>query len=438
VQVATRAATPRPVAGGPTPTPGSVTVPTAPPARAGLVPTSSKGVAKPPERLPTPRLLKRLRLVSVVLMVFATVVGALAMSLPADRVQSAYSTSQQNEHVTSVQASLAAADAHVAMAFLDPAGADAHIAAFSSAMDAAYADLLRAAGQNREDLVEVASGARAYEDTVEDLLRLRAPAPASDAARDQVPVAELAAAHDRLWTQLEPALDSSLTLGPGTATSALVIIAIVVAGLSALLWVLTLIATARRTHRIFNLGYMGAILAVAALIIELSAITGLTNQQTRNHEIVADQARVAQVALTAAWRTQAADALAALSAPAAASALFEESSTALKSAWAAYYESGPYTIDISEPLQAIEGVHTELSVGAVTPATAAAALTGDAIEPWQELAEAASVSVSQSAFDRVTPYADASLVWVLITSVTGLIGLFLGLIGFRTRLSEYQ
>jgi hypothetical protein len=359
-------------------------------------------------------------------MVIATVFGAVAVAQPASQLANAYAATEQAERLGSVQTNLAQADASAMTALLDPNRADALVDNYSRAMNEAYRAALSAAADHDdlEPLIDVVVGMRAYEDSIDEALR-----PRTSEADDPVVVEP---AHATLWNDLIPQM-APVTVAPHRL-SALVILALVLAGLSAVIWIVVMVVAARRTHRVFNLWFVGALLAVAALIVQVTVLGASTNHSINQHLARAETVRMAQDVLTNASRVQAADALAALY-PARAGGFRDEATAALDAASAAAASSSFSALN--RHMDTISTIHQGMAAG-VTAAEALEALTGHPDQPWANIEIETTATITATVADRTRQPGDATtLAWTLVLSASGLIGLVLGLFGFRARLTEY-
>jgi hypothetical protein len=400
-------------------------------AKAGLLPAGRAPVAsRRPSHLPTPRLFKRLRFLSAILMAVATVLGVAAMSLPAASLTSYCHATEQAERLVSLQASLAEADAQASTAVLGSGQAAAAAAKFATAMDAVYTDLLRAGGE-QDNIITVAAGIRAYEDDIEALLLLLADGTAVQTAGDS-----LDTARRRLWDTLEPALATD----PGTASAAspLLVLAIVAAGASGLFWLAVMTVTAKRTHRLFNLWHIAALLATAGLVIIVSTVTAFTNNEITAHADQAAETRAAYAAVAAAWRVQAADALRTID-PARPADEAEAALATARNSVAAQ----PGLFEAEALISKIATLHSELASGQASAGETADRLavdpaTGQPPSLWDQLKDVAAVSAANTAASRAAHNGDAAMMaWMALTAAAGFAGLFFGQIGFRARLAEF-
>jgi hypothetical protein len=386
--------------------------------------------------------LSRLRLVCLACLAIATLLSAFAITVPPQRAEIFNEAAQRSVDLRDIQTDWARADA-IAVSSIDPAASPSLIDAFNAAMGDVHRGVLNAVRSHQtdfEELVALSQTAMAYQDLVEAAWR-------TDPAGAGGGFDQLAEAHrmaqDGLNGQLTTLIErADLDSGPGTV-SPLLTIALIASWSSVALLILVMAPMARRTHRLLNLGLIGA---MAALLVMATMLSVSAQRFQRDTDQAAERIQAVRLIYrieTEAWSVAAADCLA-IRSPNAFNLHRAEASQHLAQAEAELdaLERSPLShgqawSDLRSTLAEIRSTHDNLSPNS-DPAEVATAFRLDSQSPWQRLVQAGQGAeaelvwlVDGSGFNSgLGPYIEVLLPGVLAMSLT--------LVGFRIRLRRFQ
>jgi hypothetical protein len=386
--------------------------------------------------------LGRLRWISLAVMAVATILSLLAVTLPPERAQDFNTASHRGVGLRALETDWARADAAAAVALIDPAAGTGPADAFNAAMGDVHRGILSAVSSGWaafDDLVALSQTAMSYQDLVDQALRVRATDPA--AGLDQGAQAHQVAGA-ALDVQLAALIEQSDRAGagarPGFTTAAAVSSWVCVA-----LLLLIQVVMSRRTHRLINLGLIGAMAALIALTFQSSLSSQRVWNQLDQASVAVQSVRLIHQVETAAWTVAAAD-CGAIGQPAAFSAQHDEAGRRLGQAkvWLAELADSAVGLQPAWPAlmaawDEIQAAHDRLEPQ-TDPAQAAEIFGLNASSPWLDLVEASAQLEAELVWQVADGGLESALEQASLTLLLGLVGVSLALIGFRTRLTEYR